>query len=431
MPMLKLKFDGLRSAYSQSPGYANGHRTLTLLISAIALLTPSSAQAVLKDSPKALVDQAWQIVYRDFVDRSFNRKDWLKLRQTYLNRSYSSTQEAYGAVQAMLSELEDPFTRFLTPEGIKDLVDNVSGGFIGVGLTVGLDPQTKEWIVIEALSGSPAAAAQIQVRDVVVSINGQPTPQIDSNQISQYIIGPVGSKVSLQIRRGDQVQDYQLVREQLDLNPITYQAQATASGRVGYIRFPIFTTKSPQLMQRAIQALEQQHVKGYILDLRGNPGGVFEASIDIARMWLGQRQLISRVEQRGQQERYTAKGQALTLKPLIILVDGQSASASEVLSAALQENNRAKLIGSQTFGKGVVQTLANLQDGSGVVVTIAQYYTPKGNNIHKVGITPDVVVNVPAAEQIQRDPSLILPSQSDRSYARALKELSQVIRSQP
>jgi carboxyl-terminal processing protease len=221
------------------------------------------------------------------------------------------------------------------------------------------------------------------------------------------------------------------VREQLDLNPITYQAQATASGRVGYIRFPIFTTKSPQLMQRAIQALEQQHVRGYILDLRGNPGGVFEASIDIASMWLGQRQLISRIEQRGQQERYTAKGQALTLKPLIILVDGQSASASEVLAAALQENNRAKLIGSQTFGKGVVQTLANLQDGSGVVVTIAQYYTPKGNNIHKVGITPDVVVNVPAAEQIQRDPSLILPSQSDRSYARALKELSQVIRSQP
>ena len=283
-------------------------------------------------------------------------------------------------------------------------------------------------------SGGPSGIASRDSRnwrsDVVVSINGQPTPQITSSQVSQYIIGPVGSKVSLQVRRNSQVLDYQLVREKLDLNPITYQAQTTQGDPIGYIHFPVFTTKSPQLMRQAIEALEQQQVKGYVLDLRGNPGGAFESSIDIARMWLGQRQLISRVEQRDKQERYEATESALTSKPLIVLVDGQSASASEVLAAALQENNRAQLIGRQTFGKGVVQTLSNLQDGSGVVVTIAQYYTPNGNNIHRVGLTPDVVVTPPKTQQTQRQPGQVLPSASDRPYARALQELDRRIQQQ-
>ena len=382
-----------------------------------------SVAAELKDNPKRLVDEAWQIVYRSFVDRTFNQRDWLVVRQDYLKRTYTTKEQAYGAVQEMLKQLEDPYTSFLPPQNIKDLVDNVSGGFIGVGLSVGIEPRTREWVVVNPLVGSPAEVAGIQPRDVVVSINGKATADIKASQTSQYIIGPVGSKVLLQVRRSGQTVNYELVREQIDLNPVTYQVQPTSQGKIGYIRLPVFTTKSIKAMRAALQSLEQQQVQGYVLDMRGNPGGVFDAGIEIARMWLGQRKLISVVKLKDKEEKYTAKGRALTTKPLQVLVDSESASASEVVAAALQDHGRATLVGMTTFGKGVVQSLENLADGSGVVVTIAKYYTPKGQDIHKIGITPDVIVAVPPSRRSRRTAQPTLPPATDLQYDRALKNL--------
>ncbi|NJM64369.1 MAG: S41 family peptidase [Acaryochloris sp. RU_4_1] len=397
-------------------------------IASTLTLNLSLAEAKLDNSPKALVDQAWQIVYQEYVDRTFNQRDWLEVRQEYLNRSYTSTEQAYLAVNEMLKQLEDPYTRFLTPDSIKDLVDNVSGGFIGVGVTVALDPLTQEWVVVNSIAGSPAAVAGIRSQDIIVSINGKPTSQINPKQASEYIIGPVGSKVVLQIRRGKEFSRYQLVREQIDLNPLVYEVQVTAVGDIGYIRMPAFTTKSTKAMQAALTDLEKRQVKGYILDLRQNPGGVFEASIQIARMWIGKDRLISRVDEQGKQERFVAYGPVLTRKPLVILVDEKSASASEVLAAALQDHKRAKLVGVQTFGKGVVQVLKNLGDGSGLVVTVAKYYTPQGKNIHKLGIKPDVFINMPPGEEFKPQPGQILPSQSDPQYTRGLKVLTKAIK---
>ena len=263
---------------------------------------------------------------------------------------------------------------------------------------------------------------------MVVSINGKATPEIQASQTSQYIIGPVGSKVFLQVRRGGQISDYQLVREQIDLNPVTYQVQTTTEAKIGYIRLPTFTTKSIEAMRSAIQALEKQQVRGYILDMRGNPGGVFDAGIEISRMWLGQNKLISIVKIKGKQEKYTAKGTALTTKPLQVLVDTESASASEVVAGALQDHGRAQVVGMTTFGKGVVQNLENLADGSGVVVTLAKYFTPKGRDIHRIGITPDEIVAVPPSRRSRRTTQPTLPPETDLQYDRALKNLLSVIR---
>ena len=398
---------------------------LFLAITTLPLCKPLPVEAALEDSPKALVDQAWQIVYRDFVDRTFNQRDWLAVRQDYLNRSYSSKEQAYGAVQEMLKQLEDPYTSFLPPQNIKDLVNNVSGGFIGVGLSVGIDPRTREWVVVTPLTGSPAEMAGIQPRDVVVSINGKATAGIQASQTSQYIIGPVGSKVFLQVRRGPTISTYQLVREQIDLNPLTYQVQKTDEAKIGYIRLPVFSTQSIKAMRRAIQSLEQQQVQGYILDMRGNPGGVFDAGIEIARMWMGQKKLISVVKLKNREEKYIANSKALTNKPLQVLVDSASASASEVVAGALQEHGRAQLVGMTTFGKGVVQSLENLADGSGVVMTIAKYYTPQGRDIHRIGITPDVIVAVPPTRRGRETPQL--PPATDQQYGRALKNLLSAI----
>lgn len=392
-------------------------------------LYPLRSWALLQESPKTLVDQTWQIVYQDYVDRSFNQNDWLAVRQEYLQRSYTSKQQAYEAIQAMLAKLEDPYTEFLNPQQIKELASNVTGDFIGVGLTVSLDQTTREWQVVKPIPGSPAAAAGVLPQDVIVKINGKSTPEIDPSQASQYIIGPVGSQVFLTLRRGSRTFNLKLVRDRVDLNPVTYRLQKTKAGKIGYIRIPVFTRKAPAAVQTAIQTLEKQQVKGYILDLRGNPGGIYETGLAIARMWLGHGTITSYVDRQGKTNE-RATGTALTQKPLSVLVDSNSASASEVLAAALQDNRRASLIGTKTLGKGLVQSLAQLQDGSGVKITIARYYTPKGRDINRVGIQPDVAVPLSAQQWQALNQQGAVATVADPQYVKAIATVTESIQAQ-
>ncbi len=386
----------------------------------------TSSNAALKDSPKALVDQAWQTVQRNYVDRTFNQQDWIKVRSQYLQPNYTTKESAYRAIITMLDSLGDPYTRFLTPDALKDLTQNISGEFVGVGLTVSLDATTREWVVEKSFDESPAAIAGLKPKDVIVSINGKSTPSIDPSKAAPYLIGPVGSKLTVQAKRGKEILKYELVREPINLNPLTYKAVPGKGRTIGYIRLPIFTTKSIQSMQNALKALESQKAAGYVLDLRGNPGGVLDAGIAIARMWLAKGTIVSVQERNLPRETVTAANQALTTRPLVVLVDQESASASEVLAAALQDNKRAVLVGKVTFGKGLVQSFEPLNDNSGVLVTIAKYFTPSGKNIHKVGITPDITAEVSAQpprdsqyevgiktlEQLLARPSIKKPAQN-------------------
>jgi carboxyl-terminal processing protease len=291
---------------------------------------------------------------------------------------------------------------------------------VGVGLTVSLDPNSREWIVEDIFAESPAANAGVKKKDVIVSLNGKPTPQINPATAAPYLIGPAGSKLSVQVRRGTQKLTYTLVRENINLNPLTFQAQQTQGGKVGYIRLPVFTTKSPQAMDKAIKSLESQGAVGYILDLRGNPGGVLDAGIEIAQDWISRGLLVSVKDRSHPQTPFRASRQALTNRPLVALIDNVSASASEVVAGALQDQKRATLVGTKTFGKGTVQEFLPLSDGSGVLVTIAKYFTPKGRDIHKSGITPDVVVEQSSSRQSADPP---LPLAQDQQYQKALNIL--------
>jgi carboxyl-terminal processing protease len=360
-----------------------------VLLPTLAVFQGNRSSANLSDSPKAIIDEAWQLVQKEYVDRSFNGQDWQAVRQDYLDRDYSSQKAAYEAVNKMVNSLEDEYTRFLPPQALKDLVSNVSGEFIGVGVTVSLDPKTREWIVVEPFIDSPAATAGIQPQDIILSINSTPTSEINPSQAAPYLIGPVGSKLKLRVRRLDKEQDYELIREQINLNPLTFKVQNTPKGKLGYIRLPVFTSKSPAAMKTAIETLEGQGVQGYVLDLRGNPGGVLDAGIAIARMWIDQGRLMSLTTGDGKTEIYDGDRTGLTTKPVQVLVDKKSASASEVLAGAIQDNQRGILVGEQTFGKGVVQSLEKLGKEAGLVITVAQYFTPSGKNIHKKGIKPD------------------------------------------
>jgi carboxyl-terminal processing protease len=209
---------------------------------------------------------------------------------------------------------------------------------------------------------------------------------------------------------------------------VRQELRETPTGKVGYIRMTQFNGNASQDVREAIRKLESQGVSGYILDLRSNPGGLLQASIDIARMWMNKGTIVSTVTRVGEAERYEASRRPLTERPLVILVDGGSASASEILAGALQDNGRATLVGTKTFGKGLVQSVRELQDGSGVAVTIAKYLTPSGKDINKEGIVPDVEISLTdeQREKIIKDRAIGTPA--DPQYARAVDVLTDLVR---
>jgi carboxyl-terminal processing protease len=395
-------------------------------------LHSSQGQAFFQESPKELIDEVWQLIDRNYVDGSFNQVDWRAVRQEYLGRAYSSREQAYDAIREMLERLDDPYTRFMDPQEFRNMQIDTSGELTGVGIQLAQDEETKELVVVSPIEDTPAFEAGILARDVIIKIDGQSTEGMDTNTAVGLIRGPVGTEVNITIRRGNQELDYTLKRALIELHPVRYSLQTEADGtRVGYIRLTQFSANAADEMREAIQDLESQAVDGYVLDLRINPGGLLYASIDIARMWLNEGVIVSTVDRQGVSEQETANGTALTDKPLVVLIDGGSASASEILSGALQDNGRAVLVGSQTFGKGLVQSVRGLNDGSGLAVTVAKYLTPNGTDINHQGISPDIAVEL-TDEQRQNlfGVNNEIGTDEDLQYIRALQELDQLIAGQ-
>ncbi|MEW6499025.1 MAG: carboxyl-terminal processing protease CtpC, partial [Cyanobacteriota bacterium] len=364
----------------------------TVAVTGAGLL--SKSQAFFSQSPKELVDEVWQIIDRQYVDGTFNQQDWRSVRNEYLNRNYANQEEAYKAIREMLKKLEDPYTRFMSPEEFKNMQIDTSGELTGVGIQLAQDEETKKLMVIAPIEDTPAFKAGVLAKDVIVKIDGKSTEGMDVNDAVQLIRGEPGSTVTLTIQREDKQIDYPLKRAKIEIHPVRQNVQNTPTGKIGYIRLTQFSANAAEEMRDAIKDLEKQNVTGYVLDLRSNPGGLLYASVEIARMWIDEGGIVSTVDRRGEADRQVANNRALTDKPLVVLVDGGSASASEILSGALQDDKRGTLIGTQTFGKGLVQSVRGLEDGSGLAVTIAKYLTPSGRDINKQGIAPDVVVEL-------------------------------------
>lgn len=391
-------------------------------------LRSSQGQAFLQESPKQLIDEVWQLVDRTYVDGTFNKTDWRAVRQEYLGREYSSREAAYEAIREMLKKLEDPYTRFMDPQAFKNMQVDTSGELTGVGIQLSQDEKTKELIVVAPIEGTPAFQAGILARDVITKIDGKSTEGMDSNAAVELIRGEVDTEITLTIKRGDREIDFPLRRAQIPIHPVRYSKEQSPNGPIGYIRLSQFSAKAGDEVKAAIQDLEKQNVTGYVLDLRVNPGGLLYSAIDIARMWIEEGVIVSTVDRQGVSEQETANNTALTDKPLVVLVDGGSASASEILSGALQDDKRAVLIGSKTFGKGLVQSVRGLGDGSGLAVTIAKYLTPSGRDINHEGIQPDVVVDL-TDEQRQAlfGADNKIGTAEDIQYTKALEILGQKI----
>ncbi len=388
----------------------------------------SKSLASFRGSPKELVDEVWQIIDKSYVDGTFNQVDWKAVRNDYLNRTYTSDEEAYKAIREMLKKLDDPYTRFMNPEEFKNMQVETSGELTGVGIQLTQDEKTKKLVVISPIEDTPAYTAGILAKDIITKIDGKSTVGMDTNQAVSLIRGQVNTEVTLTILRENKEIDFKLKRAKIEIHPVRKSVQKSPIGEVGYIRLNQFSANAASEMRSAIKDLEQKKVTGYILDLRSNPGGLLYGSIEIARMWLKEGTIVSTVDRVGEADRQTANKVELTDKPLVILVDGGSASASEILSGALQDNKRAVLVGTKTFGKGLVQSVRGVGNGAGLAVTIAKYFTPNGTDINHAGIEPDFKVELSDAQKkdLRSDRDKIATT-ADPQYAKAMEVLTKQV----
>lgn len=374
-----------------------------------------------------LVASAWTYVDRAYVDPSFNHQDWWAVRRQILSQPLPNRQAAYQAIEAMLDTLEDPFTRFLDPEHYQSLQTSTSGELSGVGLQIAIDDQDQVR-VIAPIEGSPAQAAGLLSGDRILAIDGESTEGLSLDAVAERMRGPLGSQVQLTVQHQvDPPRTLTLTRAAIAINPVRTQLipDLVAGRPLAYIRLNQFNGNATQQVEEAIRAGEDQQVAAYILDLRNNPGGLLQAAIEIGQFWLAGGDIVLVTDRNGIQEAITANSEVLTQAPLAVLVNQGSASASEVLAGALQDNERALLVGTPTFGKALIQSLFRLEDNSGLAVTTAKYLTPKGRDINQQGITPDRVV-----ETSELDPILTMETvatEADQQFMVAVELLRQQV----
>ncbi len=404
-----------------SVNYKQIFRVAVLLILSFSIALSSwisPAFALTKE--QKLVSEAWRIVNRTYLDDTFNHQNWALVRQKVLKQQLNDEEAAFNAVQKMVATLDDPFTRFLRPEQYRSLQVNTSGELTGVGLQIALDVKTGVLEVVAPIAGSPADKAGIRPRDRITKINDTPTTEITLDEAAARMRGQIGSHVYLTIEReGEESKQIDLMRDRIALNPVVTQLRYSPQNvPIGYIRLTQFNANATTELAHGIERLEKQGADAYILDLRNNPGGLLQAGIEIARLWLDKGTVVYTVNRQGIQGSFEAYGSALTRDPLIVLVNQGTASASEILAGALQDNGRATLVGETTFGKGLIQSLFDLSDGAGIAVTVAKYETPNHRDINKLGITPDRVVKLDpiTREQIGTD--------ADKQYQAALELLT-------
>ena len=391
------------------------------------LFLNSFAEAtVLNNSYKEVIDHVWQIVYRDFLDSNgkFQKSNWINLRKEVLSKTYSDSNEAYDAIRDMLSNLDDSYTRFLEPKEFNQMRIDTSGELTGVGIQIVKDKESDDLIIISPIEGTPAFDAGIKARDKILSIDDISTEGMNIEDAVKLIRGQRGTKVKLEILRGSQSFFKTLSREKIEIKSVSSKVNQTKNGlSIGYVRIKQFNANASKETRDAIKDLETKKVAGYVLDLRSNPGGLLESSIDISRHFINKGVIVSTVSKDGLKETKKGNGQALTKKPLVVLVNEGSASASEIVSGAIKDNKRGKLVGKKTFGKGLVQSMRTLVDGSGLTVTVAKYLTPNGTDINKSGIIPDIEVRMNINPILQRE----IGTRKDKQYRAGEKELINII----
>ncbi len=339
------------------------------------------------------------------------------LDYTEVNKVYQSLKDNYdgklteqqledGLKHGLATATKDPYTVYFTPQESKDFNDELNNSFSGIGAQLGQDEEGN-LEGIAPIDGLPAQKAGLQAKDLIATVNGESTSGMSVDEAVSKIRGKAGTQVKLQIvRNRSQSLDFTITRQDINLPSVKTK---TLEGNLGYIQITSFSQDTGELTQKAADQFKAAGVKGIILDLRNDPGGRLDAAIKVSSLWLpqGQKVLDEKQGSRVVDNDYSLGGDELKGLSTVVLINGGSASASEITAGALHDNKAAYLIGEKTYGKGVVQKLINFADGSQLKVTVASWYRPNGQNINKKGITPDKIIKLTEADaKAGNDPQL-------------------------
>lgn len=299
-----------------------------------------------------------------------------------------------GAYDGIVAALGDVYSVYYTPEETEEIFAETEGVYYGVGAYVQMDTVTGYVKITGTIKNTPAEEAGLQAGDILYKVNGEDMAGLDTTQVVNLIKGEEGTTVHLTLVRNNEYVEVDVERRKIETPSVEY---SMLDERMGYIQLVEFNDTSVTQFAAALAALEAEKAEGLILDLRGNPGGNLDAVVDIADMLLGDGLILYTEDKYGNGEEYRSDAEEELELPMVVLVDMNSASAAEVLSGALKDHDKATLVGTTTFGKGIVQTIRTMRDGSSVKLTVSAYYTPSGANIHEIGIEPDVVVDFDGA----------------------------------
>jgi len=346
------------------------------------------------------------------VDFSLFWQAWDQIKTKFVGRENLNVQKMiYGAISGMVASLGDPYTVFFPPQESKNFKDEVKGSFSGIGMEIGI--KNDQLQVVSPLENTPAQRAGLRAGDSILEINGTSTAGMASDQAVNLIRGPKGTEVILLIGRTGwkEPKEFRLVRDTIEVPSLKLEIKDLPGGeKVAYLNLYQFTEKAYYDFNQAAIDILNSPAKKIIFDLRNNPGGYLEVAQSIAGWFMNRGQTVV-IEDFGNgkaKETYNSEGPSnLADYPIVVLINGGSASAAEILAGALRDNRGAKLIGEKSFGKGSVQELSDLQDGSSIKITVAKWLTPKGNLITDVGLEPDFKVTITDQDYAQsKDPQL-------------------------
>jgi len=313
-----------------------------------------------------------------------------------LEKSIQTRADAYNAIDAMLAPLQDPYTRLLRPEAYSQLEAATKGSVSGVGLQLALQPETGQVVVIAPVEDSPAADAGLGDGTQIVSINGEATTLLGLEGSAALLRGTPGSTVHLEVISPSGVaRSLDLERRPVDLRPVRSRRIRVGDHTLGYLRISQFSETVPDAVAEALTDLQAKAIEGLVLDLRNNSGGLVTAGLAVADDLLAGSVIVETQDRNGISERRQANPGTIYNGPMVTLINGGTASASEILAGALQDDQRSPLIGAPSFGKGEIQTMMALGDGSGLAITVARYLTPDGHPIQGVGLSPNQLLSTP------------------------------------
>lgn len=334
-----------------------------------------SAQSTNKDIASKLTK------YREIIDK-------------YYLGDVEDTALEEGAIKGYIEGLGDPYTEYISKEEMDTYLDDTMGNFVGIGIYMIKNTQYDKIQVLSTIKGSPAEKAGIQAGDLIISADGVEYSADDMTTASNKIKGEEGTKVTIEVLRGAEKLKFELTREKVKVNQVEGKV---LSNNIGYIKFTSFDETTAEDFKNQYQELAKKGIQSLIIDLRNNGGGIVDQALEIADyMTPKDSVLLYEVDKNGKETVKKAKEDLIVNMPIVILTNENTASASEILAGALKDLGKAKIVGTTTYGKGVIQQILKLNDGSGLKITIEEYQTPNRNKINKVGIQPDEKVELPS-----------------------------------